>query len=52
MSSSPLRPLHEDDAENATGAPRLYEGAGMHRVRQNDNWTLELVDEGSTESDN
>jgi mycothiol synthase len=40
------------DAENATGALRLYEGAGMHRVRQNDNWTLELVDGGSTESDN
>jgi mycothiol synthase len=30
------------DAENATGALRLYEGAGMHRVRQNDNWELEL----------
>jgi ribosomal protein S18 acetylase RimI-like enzyme len=40
------------DAENATGALRLYEGAGMHRVRQNDNWTLELADVGSTESDN
>jgi ribosomal protein S18 acetylase RimI-like enzyme len=30
------------DAQNETGALRLYEGAGMHRVRQNDNWELEL----------
>jgi ribosomal protein S18 acetylase RimI-like enzyme len=30
------------DAENATGALRLYEGAGMRRVRQNDNWDIEL----------
>jgi ribosomal protein S18 acetylase RimI-like enzyme len=30
------------DAENATGALRVYEGAGMHRVGQNDNWELDL----------
>lgn len=30
------------DAENATGALRLYQGAGMGRVRQNDNWDIEL----------
>jgi ribosomal protein S18 acetylase RimI-like enzyme len=30
------------DAENETGALRVYEGAGMHRVRQNDNWELEI----------
>ena len=29
------------DAENATGALRLYERVGMHVVRQADNWTLE-----------
>ncbi len=40
------------DAENVTGALRIYEGAGMRRVRQNDNWELELADVGSTESDN
>jgi ribosomal protein S18 acetylase RimI-like enzyme len=38
------------DSQNATGALGLYEGAGMHRVRQNDNWELELTDVGSTES--
>jgi ribosomal protein S18 acetylase RimI-like enzyme len=38
------------DAENATGALGVYEGAGMHRVRQNDNWELELGDQGSAES--
>lgn len=30
------------DAENATGALRLYERAGMHVVRQGDNWVLDL----------
>jgi len=30
------------DAQNVTGALRVYEGAGMHRVRQNDNWELEV----------
>jgi mycothiol synthase len=30
------------DAENVTGALRIYEGAGMRRVRQGDNWVLEL----------
>jgi ribosomal protein S18 acetylase RimI-like enzyme len=40
------------DSENPTGALGLYEGAGMHRVGQNDNWELELGDVGSTESDN
>jgi len=30
------------DAENVTGALRIYEGAGMRRVRQNDNWELML----------
>ena len=29
------------DAENVTGALRVYERAGMHRVRQGDNWILE-----------
>ena len=29
------------DAENVTGALRLYERAGMRRVRQGDNWVLE-----------
>ncbi|HEX4679742.1 MAG TPA: GNAT family N-acetyltransferase [Gaiellaceae bacterium] len=37
------------DAENATGALRLYEGAGMQRVRQNDSWELEVCDVDSTE---
>ena len=46
-----LRALHERglrrvglgvDAENATGALRLYERVGMHVVRQGDNWVLEL----------
>ena len=39
------------DAENVTGALRIYEGAGMRRVRQNDSWELEVSDVGSTESD-
>jgi ribosomal protein S18 acetylase RimI-like enzyme len=30
------------DAQNETGALSVYEGAGMHRVRQNDNWELEI----------
>jgi ribosomal protein S18 acetylase RimI-like enzyme len=30
------------DSENATGALRVYEEAGMRRVGQNDNWELEL----------
>lgn len=30
------------DAENPTGAVRLYENAGMHRHRRQDNWVLEL----------
>ena len=30
------------DSQNATGALGLYEGAGMHRVRQNDNWELDV----------
>jgi ribosomal protein S18 acetylase RimI-like enzyme len=30
------------DAQNETGALRVYEGAGMHRVRQNDNWELDV----------
>lgn len=30
------------DAQNVTGALGVYEGAGMHRVRQNDNWELTL----------
>lgn len=29
------------DAENVTGALRLYERVGMRRVRQGDNWVLE-----------
>jgi ribosomal protein S18 acetylase RimI-like enzyme len=28
------------DAQNVTGALGVYERAGMHRVRQNDNWEL------------
>jgi ribosomal protein S18 acetylase RimI-like enzyme len=30
------------DAENETGAVRLYERAGMHIARRQDNWLLEL----------
>jgi ribosomal protein S18 acetylase RimI-like enzyme len=30
------------DAENVTGALRLYERAGMHKVGQTDNWVLDL----------
>jgi ribosomal protein S18 acetylase RimI-like enzyme len=30
------------DSQNATGALRLYEEAGMHRVRQSDNWELDV----------
>jgi mycothiol synthase len=30
------------DSGNATGALQLYERAGMRRMRQNDNWELEL----------
>lgn len=30
------------DAENATGALGLYERSGMRRVRQTDNWVLDL----------
>lgn len=30
------------DSQNATGALGVYEGAGMRRVGQNDNWQLEL----------
>jgi mycothiol synthase len=30
------------DSENVTGALRIYEGAGMRRVRQNNNWDLHL----------
>jgi mycothiol synthase len=33
------------DAQNKTGALRVYESAGMRRVRQNDNWDLELTPE-------
>jgi hypothetical protein len=44
MSSSPLRPLHEDgaDSENPTGATRLYERVGMSVLRQSNTWELEL----------
>jgi ribosomal protein S18 acetylase RimI-like enzyme len=30
------------DAENETGAVRLYERVGMQVVRRQDNWVLEL----------
>lgn len=30
------------DAENATGALRLYERAGMRQVRRSDSWALEV----------
>ena len=30
------------DAQNVTGALRVYESAGMQRVRQSDNWELEV----------
>ena len=30
------------DAENPTGALGLYERAGMTKIRQTDNWTLDL----------
>jgi mycothiol synthase len=30
------------DAENVTGALRLYERAGMHKIGQTDNWVLDL----------
>ena len=39
------------DAKNATGALHVYESAGMHRVRQNDNWELQLADTGASEPD-
>ncbi|HEY8193017.1 MAG TPA: GNAT family N-acetyltransferase [Gaiellaceae bacterium] len=31
------------DAENETGAVELYEGVGMHVVRQGDNWVLDVA---------
>jgi mycothiol synthase len=40
------------DAENPTGATRLYERAGMHVIRQSNTWERPLDDVGSTESDN
>ena len=30
------------DAENPTGALGLYERAGMHRVRRQDNWVKDV----------
>jgi ribosomal protein S18 acetylase RimI-like enzyme len=30
------------DAENPTGALGLYERAGMRKIRQSDNWVLDL----------
>jgi ribosomal protein S18 acetylase RimI-like enzyme len=30
------------DAENPTGALGLYERAGMRKLRQSDNWVLDL----------
>lgn len=30
------------DAENATGALRLYERAGMHSILRNDNWVIDV----------
>jgi mycothiol synthase len=40
------------DAENPTGATRLYERVGMHVLRRSNTWERELVDAGSTESAN
>jgi mycothiol synthase len=39
------------DAENVTGALRLYERVGMRSIHQADNWHLELGDAGSKGSD-
>ena len=39
------------DAENTTGATRLYERAGMKVVRQSNTWERLLADGGSTESE-
>jgi ribosomal protein S18 acetylase RimI-like enzyme len=39
------------DAENLTGATRLYERAGMTVLRQSNTWELELEGVGSTEPD-
>jgi ribosomal protein S18 acetylase RimI-like enzyme len=38
------------DAENPTGATRLYERAGMRVLRRSNTWERELGDAGSTES--
>jgi len=49
--SSAFRALHQRglrqvglgvDAENPTGALRLYERVGMRKVRQGNNWVLDL----------
>jgi mycothiol synthase len=37
------------DARNATGALGVYEAAGMTRVRQHDNWDIELAGERPVE---
>lgn len=36
------------DAENETGALRLYERVGMHMVRQGDNWVLDIRASGKS----